>query len=132
MNFITFNTAYSLYLKVTFDHGVNLTLHNNCYNDQCCHAKYTCCRWRTISNFWPQDKATVQLFTLGHKHFVGDDRCWTILLDLKGVENRLCLSSMLELFTWDPVEHNSRSLATSSRHPWRASTMFLCAKSPIF
>ena len=132
MNFITFNAAYSLYPKATFDHTLNLALRNDCYNDQRCLAKYAHRGWRTIGNFWPQDNTTAQLFALDQDRFVGDSICWTILLDLEGVQNRPRLSSTSDAFDWDPAERNSWSLATTSAYPWRASTTFSFAKSPVF
>ena len=132
MNFITFNAAYSLYPKATFEHTVNLALRNDCYNDQRCLAKYARRGWRTIGNFWPQDDATADIFALDRQRFVGDDKCWTILLDLEGVQTRPRLSPTSDPFQWDPVEHNSWCLSTTSAYPWRASTTFSFVKSPVF
>ncbi|KAH7924257.1 hypothetical protein BV22DRAFT_1035321 [Leucogyrophana mollusca] len=152
MNVIAFDAAYSLYPKATFNERLALKTREPGEGEHAlAMAKYTTRGWTLVSKVKPTNK----LFMPYSVRTVGDSSTWTIPLDVTGVQLRPALTPTSQVFTWDPVIHNSWELrygrtkmhahyepivSTRFRYSYlatgeqlfRAMSRFLMDKAPLF
>jgi hypothetical protein len=121
MNFITFNAAYSLYPRATFEERRSLSIANLSESDIRCLAKYSVRGWSTLSDLWLHETGAQTTFYVDQERWVTDSFSWIVPLDMTGVEPRPCLSPISQPFSWDPIQHNSWVLI----RPEPSSKMFL-------
>jgi hypothetical protein len=121
MNFISFNAAYSLYPRATFEERRSLSFSVLTESDIRCLAKYSVRGWLTLSDLWPHDAAAQTTFYMDRERWVTDSFSWIVPLDTTGVEPRPCISPVSQPFSWDPIEYNSWVLIK----PEKKDTMYL-------
>ncbi|KAG2126626.1 uncharacterized protein EDB93DRAFT_1097000 [Suillus bovinus] len=107
LNIITFDAAHSFYPMATFEERMTLRIPQS---GLCLDALGNCVKkgWRVYTLFRPQDivQPSESPFFPNETRWVGDSRCWSILLDTSGVQSRPAPSPSSEQFSWDPSMHN--------------------------
>jgi hypothetical protein len=98
MNFITFNTTYSLYPCATFEKCLNLIFCNKSDANKCYIAKYALHGWSAIANVWPQTPGLKDLFLLHENCSVTDKHSWVVPLNPTGVGRHPHLTISSEWF----------------------------------
>lgn len=112
MNLITFDSAYSLYPRATFEERRTLALHVRTPGEELARSKYVDRGWRLQTDLWPHDERNPKLaFYLGTLRTMGDKLSWVVPLDTTGVDMRPALTELSPVFQWDPVIYNSWRLA---------------------
>jgi hypothetical protein len=112
MNVISYNAAYSLYPRATFEERrtVSMSVSNDSEEDAL--GKYAIRGWKILYDIFPHEqKNPKSSFYMFQTRWVDDKKSWVIPLDLTGVEMRPPLSETSDAFTWDPVIQNSWTLA---------------------
>jgi hypothetical protein len=125
MNFIAYDTAYSLFPKPTFRERESVIIGKNMSETNptlaSAFAKYRERRWRILSILQSTDESAVyhprmrsaqhNLYGIDVYHRVGDEYCWVVKLDMSNVRRWTILSTTSMHFEWDPVEENTFRLA---------------------
>lgn len=109
MNVISYNAAYSLYPRATFEERKTLSLNVDNEGEVRALGKYAIRGWRIVYTIWPHEEKTSS-FYLNHTRWVDDNKSWVIPLNLNGVATRQPSSMTSEAFEWDPVAQNSWTL----------------------
>ena len=107
LNFLSYDAAYSMYPRATFEERTSLCFSSLTERDIGCLSKYAVRGWRSLSNFYPHERSAERIFHVNQHRFVGDSKCWVIPLDTTGLELRPALTPVSERFVWDPVQYNS-------------------------
>ena len=125
MNFIAYDTAYSLFPKPTFGERESVIIDQNMSETNptlaSALAKYRERGWRIRSILQSTDELAVyhprmrsaqhNLYGIDVYHRVGDEYCWVVKLDMSNVRRWTILSTTSMHFEWDPVEENTFRLA---------------------
>ncbi|KIJ15742.1 hypothetical protein PAXINDRAFT_114105 [Paxillus involutus ATCC 200175] len=108
MNFITSDSAYSLYPRATFEDRCSLGMPNSRSLIEKVVQKYVRRGWRIYFMPTPFDSAnpTKPPFMLDSARWVCDKHTWVLPLDMTGVKERLPLSPASAPLTCDPVRYN--------------------------
>ena len=131
MNIITFDAAYCLYPRSTFQCNVNLALGKICDRVSACLSKYAERGWPVIPLRSLPPNAAMDWFRLGGARSVGDFMTWTVTLDTSNVHRRRRMSPRSQQFQWDPVLYNSWILSTMTNSMIVKPTFFIM-KSAVF
>ena len=131
MNFITFDSAYSLYPSATFQHRLNLVLKHDTPKDMKCITKYANRGWHPVFNNHEPQHRVPDTFYVDVDRFVGDKKCWKVPLDIAGLARRPRSSATSEEINWDPVIPNSWLLRTNST-THKIVPFFFLVKSWVF
>ena len=130
MNFISYDTAYLLYPRATFEARRNLALCDDSASGRRCLAKYARRGWCTVANIWPHSTPIARDFYLDVTWLCNDRRSWRIRLPTIGVDAPPLLSPTSEPFGWDPSKHNSWIL-THTTTRWAVSPQCAILKSGV-
>lgn len=114
MNIVTFDKAYSLFPRATFEERVSLVLLDVLRVEGKAFEKYSRRGWAMIPRIWPGYPELDRCFALGRSRSVGDSLSWVVPLDTAGVVPRPRLSPSSPEFGWDPVECSSWKLDAST------------------
>jgi len=115
MNFISYNAAYCLYPRATFEERRTVSMSVSNQGEAEALGKYAVRGWKILHEIWAhEEKNTKSSFYMYHPRWVDDERSWAIPLDLTGVVMRPPPSVTSDAFTWDPVIQNSWKLARNN------------------
>lgn len=130
MNFITYDTAYSLYPWATFEERQNLALVNTDGPARQCLAKYARRGWSTLANVWPHSPDITASFFVDVDRHCQDRHAWRLPLNMTGVQVPARLSPTSEALTWDPSAYNSWKL-TYAHESWVVSAQSSLLRSGV-
>ncbi|EGO00169.1 hypothetical protein SERLA73DRAFT_107166 [Serpula lacrymans var. lacrymans S7.3] len=114
MNVIAFDAAYSLYPMATFEDRRALKLTNPRPHYISALHKYVHRGWRLIAYINAHDELSRSSFFLSRARWVNDQHSWIVPLNMEGVHLRPSMSPSSENISWDPVIHNSWTLARTN------------------
>lgn len=127
MNIISYNAAYSLYPRATFEERVSLCMSVANSGEIDAIGKYKVRGWRVYSEILAHQEETSPFYLLDTR-WLDDDKSWVVPLDMAGVQKRPPLSTTSPEFDWDPAVQNSWCLVqdvnTTMRHYEVKSTVF--------
>ena len=131
MNVISYNAAYCLYPRATFEERRTVAMSVSTYGEAEALGKYAIRGWKILYDIWAHEENKPQSSFYMHQiRWVDDNKSWVIPLDLTGVVMRPPLSATSDTFTWDPVVQNSWKLV---RKKSDGLLMTYCvAKSTVF
>ncbi|TFK42069.1 hypothetical protein BDQ12DRAFT_598841 [Crucibulum laeve] len=115
MNFITFEGAYSLYPKATFDARIGITQGWITERETTAIGKYALRGWRILIGTWPHQEELINaIFAFSTLRYVGDKYCWIVPFDTTNVKLRVPHTASTPPFTSDPAMFNSWTLENES------------------
>jgi hypothetical protein len=136
MNFITSDSAYSLYPYATFirQHALSFASHRPC--DQAAITKYANQGWSFTSNRLPMDTGQAQRwFFLGKRRRLVDRHTWRVSLNPaeKDTLPDLPLTPTAQTLLWDPVLPSSWALCRErDLYGWKMTPSYVITKPAIF
>ena len=118
MNVISFEKAYCLYPKATFEERRSLICANEGPAHDAAIQKYIHRGWKMVyTNLdWAQEVRTSFHVIYHLVRNMGDRYCWTIPLGTINIPDRLCLGEGRPILTSDPASASSWRLAYEARH----------------
>jgi hypothetical protein len=131
MNVISYNAAYCLYPRATFEERRTLAMSVSTDGEAEALSKYAIRGWRIQYDVFAHEEGKPQSsFYMHQTRWVDDKRSWVIPLDVTGAIKRPPPSLTSSTFTWDPVEQNSWKLARSEGG--KLLMTYFTAKSTLF
>lgn len=129
MNLITYDTAYALYPRATFEERRTI-LFGDSLSSMPALQKYEDRGWEVVqaSSSTNELRGPVQSFCGDSIRFVNDSTSWVLPLDMIGVEGPKAPGPSSPPLTWDPVVANSWRLDHLS---WRWHPLFYKVSSPM-
>jgi len=129
MNFITYEAAYSLYPRATFEDHQNLELAVLPMGTRSL-GRNAERGWRTISSLWPHSVSIPREFFVGAARSSTDKMTWRVSLDGTGVQTPPLLSISSAPRTADPSTFNSWVLSETSSG-WSVAPQMVMLKSGV-
>jgi hypothetical protein len=131
MNVISFNVAYSLYPRATFEERRTLSMSVSNEGEAEALGKYAVRGWKILCDIYPHEENKPQAsFHQNISRWVDDEMSWQIPLDLTGVVMRSAPSKNSSAYNWDPVKHNSWKLTRAQTS--KLVMTYYVAKSTLF
>jgi hypothetical protein len=131
MNVISFDVAYSLYPRATFEERRTLSMSVSNEGEAEALGKYAVRGWKILCDILPhEENKPLASFHQDVTRWVDDEMSWKIPLDMTGLIMRPPPSENSCAFNWDPVKHNSWKLIRARTH--KLLMTYHVAKSTLF
>jgi hypothetical protein len=108
MNFVSFDAAYSLYPRATFEHHIAVSFASDSPSDLEAVAKYALRGWKLISHSYPFHRCLKRrLFMPNEDRSPRDVNTWRVALDVDKLSLDAGDRELDALLHWDPTVYNS-------------------------